>query len=92
MSQGYQLGGTEAATFARGLQTALIALRESRYRLCGGSCVNEQGHEARVHVVLLVAVKECIARIGCHQIGFHFGSRLYDHHVFINPAHGGTLN
>ena len=51
-------------------------------------CVTKQSHEALVHMILLMAMEERIAGVRCHQVGFHFGSRLDDHHILVNPAEG----
>ena len=54
--------------------------------------VAKQGHEARVHVVLLMAVEERVAGVVGDQVGFHYSSRFNNHHIFLDAAGRGAAN
>ncbi len=53
---------------------------------------SETGHEARVDVVLPMAVEEGVAWIGCKQIVLDQGACFYDYHILMNTAQRGASN
>jgi hypothetical protein len=50
------------------------------------------GHEARVLVVLPIAVEQGVAWIGCEQISPDPDACFYDYHNLMNTAQPGASN
>src|ERR1700677_92581 len=67
-----------AATARTALTASLIA--ELR--------IVEHHHESSVHVILLVTVKECLARIVGHKLYLDSSAGVHQHHIL---AHTGDL-
>ncbi len=52
-------------------------------------CIAKESREAGINLVLLMAMEEGVAEIVGDKVGFYFGSRFNNYHIFANAAQRG---